>query len=79
MNAIQIQEIYNKICELKEFYSSYGSAFDNYSTVCSSFDALIDDIESNLSSAQPVLATTAALAFMALLGFSRRISAATAF
>ena len=52
MNAIQIQEIYNKICELKEFYSSYGSAFDNYSTVCSSFDALIDDIESNLSSAR---------------------------
>jgi len=52
MNAVQIQEIYNKLHELKEFYSSYGSAFDNHSTVCSSFETLISNMESNLSSAK---------------------------
>jgi hypothetical protein len=52
MNAVQIQEIYNKICELKEFYSAYGNAFENYSAVCSSFETLISSMESNLSSAK---------------------------
>ena len=41
MNILQIQEMYNKITELKEFYKNYGNAFDNYNKVCDSFNNLL--------------------------------------
>ena len=49
MNILQIQEMYNKITELKEFYKNYGNAFDNYNKVCDSFNNLLTNLENNLS------------------------------
>lgn len=49
MNNLQIQEIYNKIVECKDFYESYGSSYENYDDICKLFNDLVYNIENNLS------------------------------
>jgi hypothetical protein len=49
MNNLQIQEIYNKIVECKDFYKSYGTNFDNYEDTCNLFNNLLIKLENNLS------------------------------
>jgi hypothetical protein len=49
MNIYQIQEIYNKIVDIKNFYKNHGQAYNNYKDVCIGFDNLLNVLESNLS------------------------------